>query len=123
MADDLPPGVILPEVDFETEQLTVVILFEGPRRHEYSQVQAQLLANEHVMHTIGLASQGHLLHAGALIDEGSDPTLTGLGFSRLSPAQLRPLIEKDPAVAAGMESYRLVTYSFPKGGMSFPRAG
>ena len=74
------------------------------------------------MYTVGLASRGHLLHAGALIDEGKDPTLTGLGFSRLSPAQLQPLINKDPAVAAGMESYRLVTYSFPKGGIDFPRA-
>jgi len=123
MAGDLPPGVILPDVDLENERLTVVILFEGPRRHEYSQDQAQRLANEHVTYTIGLASQGHLLHAGALIDEGNDPTLTGLGFSRLSPAQLQPLINKDPAVAAGMESYRPVTYSFPKGGISFPHAG
>jgi hypothetical protein len=122
MADDLPPGVILPEVDFEIERLTVVILFEGPRRHEYSQDEAQRLANEHVMYTVGLASRGHLLHAGALIDEGKDPTLTGLGFSRLSPAELQPLIEKDPAVVAGMESYRFVTYSFPKGGIDFPRA-
>src|SRR5689334_2186416 len=105
MPDDLPPGVILPEADFEIERLTVAILFEGPKRHEYSQEEAQRLANEHLMHILGLVSRGHLLHAGALIDEGKDPTLTGLGFSRLSPAELQPFIEKDPAVAAGMESY------------------
>jgi hypothetical protein len=115
-------GHVLPQVDFELEQLSVVVLTEGPRRHEYRREEAQRLANEHVLYTIGLVVDGHLLHAGALIDDGSDPTLTGLGFSRLTNDELRPLIENDPAVIAGMEAFRIVTYSFPKGGIEFPQA-
>jgi hypothetical protein len=67
------------------------------------------------------SEDGHLLHAGALIDAGPAPRLSGLGFSRLSQDQLRPLIEKDPAVSAGMETFRLVAYAFPKGGLTFAR--
>ena len=33
---------------------------------------------------------------------------------------LRPLIAKDPSVAAGLEDFRLVTHAFPKGSVVFP---
>ena len=122
MARELGQERVLPQVDFELEQLSVVVLIEGPRRQEYGRKEAQRLANEHVQYTIGLVVGGHLLHAGALIDDGSDPTLTGLGFSRLTADELQPLIENDPAVIAGMEAFRIVTYSFPKGGIEFPQA-
>jgi hypothetical protein len=79
----------------------------------------QRLANEHVQHTIGLAMEGHLLHAGALIEQGSEPNLTGLGFSRLSPDELRPHPREGPGVIAGMESYRLMTHVFRNGGLDF----
>ena len=112
---------VLPQVDFELETLSVVVLFEGPKRSDYSGDVAQRLANEHVGYTIRLARDGHLLHAGALVDNGADPTLTGLGFSRLPLERLAPLMELDPAVIAGMEAFRVVTYTCPKGGMSFRR--
>lgn len=64
MTDAVPPGVVLPQVDFELERLSVVVLYVGPRRAEYSSDEAQRLANEHVQYTIALAGQGHLLHAG-----------------------------------------------------------
>jgi hypothetical protein len=122
MAGEHTQDHVLPQVDFELEQLSVVVLTEGPRRHEYGREEAQRLTNEHVQYTIGLVIDGHLLHAGALIADGSDPTLTGLGFSRLTADELRPLIANDPAVIAGMEAFRIVTYSFPKGGIEFPNA-
>ena len=118
----LPPGVVLPQIDFETERLTVVVLFNGPRRAEYSGQAAQQLANDHVQYVIGLANQGQLLAAGALIDE-ADQRLTGLGFSRLAPEELRPLVAKDPAIVAGMEDFKIVTYALPKGTIDFPRRG
>jgi len=31
-------------------------------------------------------------------------------------------VANDPAVIAGMEAFRIVTYSFPKGGIEFPNA-
>jgi hypothetical protein len=120
---DLPgaPDTVLPETTgMELDQLTVVLLFEGPRYHEYPPEQAQELANAHLAYTIGLVADGHLLHAGALIDQGSDPKFTGLGFSRLSHDDLRPLIAEDPSVAAGLEDFRLVTHAFPKGSVVFP---
>lgn len=104
----------------ELDQLTVVLLFEGPRYREYPSEQAQELANAHLAYTVGLVADGHLLHAGALIDQGSDPKVTGLGFRRLSHDDLRPLIAKDPSVAAGLEDFRLVTHAFPKGSVVFP---
>ena len=113
---------VVPQVDFPVEQLTVAVLLEGPRRHGLSRDDAQRLANEHVMYIIGLAEAGHLLHAGLLIDDGPQPALTGLSFSRLSRDELRPLLERDPSVLAGMNDIRLVTHSFPKGGLAFPRA-
>jgi hypothetical protein len=36
--------------------------------------------------------------------------------------QMKALIEKDPAVVAGMEAFKFVTHRFPKGMLSFPRA-
>jgi uncharacterized protein len=120
MAEALPPGVVIPQVDFETERLTVVVLFDGPRRAEYSGEAAQRLANDHVQYVIGLANQGHLLAAGALIDDAGQ-RLTGLGFSRLAPEQLRPLVAKDPAVVAGMDAFKIVTYALPKGAIDFPQ--
>jgi hypothetical protein len=104
----------------ELEQLTVVFLFEGPRHQEYTPAQGQDLANAHLAYTVGLVADGHLVHAGALIDAGSEPKFTGMGLSRLDPEQLRPLIEKDPSVAAGLESFRLVTHVYPQGSLQFP---
>jgi uncharacterized protein len=122
MADELPLGVVLPQVEFETERLTVVVLFDGPRRAEYEGDAAQRLANDHVRYVIGLADQGHLLAAGALIDTGdAGQRLTGLGFSRLPPEELRPLLAKDPAIVAGMDDFKIVTYALPKGAIDFPR--
>ena len=121
MSGDLPPGVIVPEVDFEVERLTMVVLYEGPRRCEYSDEDAQRLANEHVHYVIGLARDGAVLHAGTVIDADPKAPLTGIAFSRLSHDELRPLIANDPAVVAGMESFKLVTHGFRKGGLAFPQ--
>ena len=103
----------------DLDHLTTVLLYEGPRYSEYSAEQAQDLANQHLVYTIGLVTDGHLLHAGALVDEGTGPKFTGLGLSRLTPEQLRPLIEQDPSVVAGLEDFRLVTHVFPKGSIDF----
>jgi hypothetical protein len=102
---------------FELDHVTVVVLVEGPRYHEYSSGEAKRLANEHLAYTISLVDDGHLLHAGALVDGQTAPRLTGLGLSRLSSDELRPYIERDPAVIAGLEAFRLVTHVFPKGSL------
>ena len=113
---------VLPEADFPIDRLTVVILTEGPRRDEYSRDESQRLANEHLAHIIGLAEAGDLLHAGALIDDGPRPRVTGLGMSRLSTDELRPLVAQDPGIRAGMIDFRLVTHAFREGGLAFPLA-
>jgi uncharacterized protein YciI len=113
-------GTAMPETTgLELDQLTVVLLHEGPRYSDYSPDQAQALANEHLAYTVRLVADGHLLHAGALVDERSGPRFTGLGISRLSPAQLVPLIRRDPSVVAGLEDFRVVTHVFPKGSLDF----
>ena len=113
---------VLPQADFPIERLTVVILSEGPRRDEYSGDEAQRLANEHLAHVVGLAQAGHIVHAGALIDDGPHPRVTGLGISRLSHDELRPLVAQDPGIRAGMIDFRLVTHAFREGGLAFPLA-
>lgn len=113
-------GTVMPDASgLELDQVTVVLLFEGPRYAEYSAEKAKELANAHLAFTISLVSDGHLLHAGALVDQESDPRLTGMGLSRLTPVELRPLIEKDPSVAAGLEGFRLLTHVFRKGDLMF----
>jgi len=113
---------VIPQADFELDRLTMVILLEGPRAGEYPREEAQRLANEHLHYTVGLVAGGHLLHAGPIMDPGPGSAFTGLAFGRTSPEDLRPLIEKDPAVIAGLETFRLVTHAFPKGSLSFPGA-
>jgi hypothetical protein len=71
---------------------------------------------------VDLVESGVLVHAGALIDSGAEPNLTGLGFSRLSASELEPLIASDPAVIAGLERFRLLTHVFPMGSLSFREA-
>jgi hypothetical protein len=115
---------VMPDASgLELDHVTVVLLFEGPRFAEYSAEKAKELANAHLAYTIGLVSGGHLLHAGALVDHESGPKLTGMGLSRLTRQQLRPMIEKDPSVAAGLEGFRFVTHAFPRGSLVFPAEG
>ena len=101
--------------------MTAVILFEAPGRTSLPREEVQRLLNEHLRYTIGLAEAGHLVHAGAILDEAGDPQVTGLGFSRESPDELARLIADDPAVRAGVEGFRIVRYRFPKGGITFAR--
>jgi uncharacterized protein YciI len=114
-------GTVMPDPsDLELDQVTVVLLFEGPRYAEYTPDEAKQLANAHLAYTINLVSDGHLLHAGAIVDHESRPKFTGMGLSRRTPEELRPLIEKDPSVAAGLEGFRFVTHVFRKGSLEFP---
>lgn len=112
---------VMPDASgLELDQVTVVLLFEGPRYAEYTPDEAKELANAHLAYTINLVSDGHLLHAGAIVDHESRPKFTGMGLSRRTPEELRPLIEKDPSVAAGLEGFRVVTHVFPMGSLAFP---
>ena len=109
-----------PEVDFELDTFTVVVLYEGPRAREIDPDDVKRLLGEHLQYTIGLAQAGHLLAAGAIEDNGDGLRLTGLGFSSKSPDELRALIAEDPSMKAGLEAFKLVTYRCPKDAISFP---
>jgi hypothetical protein len=115
------PERILPQADFALEELTVVMLLEGPARASFAKDEAQRLANEHLRYTIGLVQSGHLLGAGAILDPDREHPITGLGFSRLSPEDVARLEEGDPAIKAGLEAFKVVRYRFPKGAIGFPR--
>jgi hypothetical protein len=112
---------ILPQADFPLEEVTVVLLFEGPARAGMPRDEVQRLLNEHLRYTIGLVEAGHLVHAGAILDEAGDPQVTGLGFSRESPEEVASLVARDPGVEGGLETFRVVRYRFPKGGIRFAR--
>jgi len=112
---------VLPQADFPIEELTVVVLLEGPARASFGHEEAQRLANEHLAYTIGLVQAGHLVAAGAIIDADKGQQITGLGFSRLSPEEISKLEAADPGVRAGLESFKVVQYRFPKGAIQFAR--
>ncbi len=114
---------VLPQAAFPIEDITVVLLFEGPGRTCMPRDEVQRLLNEHLRYTLGLAEAGHLVHAGAIVDEAGDPQVTGLGFSRKPPGEIARLVAEDPAVKAGIEGFRVMRYRFPKGGMKFARDG
>jgi hypothetical protein len=113
----------LPKAEFEVETLTMVVLYEGPRAHEYEGADLERLLQDHLGFTIDLVVQGHLLSAGGVVDhDPSTQRLTGIGFSTKSPDEVRRLVEQDPSVQAGLESVKTVMYTFPKGVLVFPRA-
>ena len=114
-------GRPLPQADFPTEDITVVVLEEGPDRASVDPDQLQGLLNAHLGWMLTMAGAGELLAAGALLDPASDGRLTGLGFSRLPPEVGGARMALEPAVQAGVERVRLVTYRLPKGWISFPR--
>jgi hypothetical protein len=122
-SDQLVPeaGRVLPQADFPVEDLTVVLLFEGPKAAGMDHDTKQRIANEHLRYTIGLVAAGHLVHAGAIVDEAGEPPVTGLGFSREAPEAVAALVAEDPGMKSGLESFRVVQYRFPKGGLRFAR--
>jgi hypothetical protein len=121
VSDRLDPQAqrVLPQADFPIEELTVVVLLEGPARASFEPAEAQRLANEHLRYTIGLVQAGQLLGAGAVIDGDADHQITGLGFSRLPPDEISRLEAEDPGVKAGLEAFKVVQYRFPKGAIGF----
>lgn len=112
----------MPDVDFELDTFTVVLLRAGARAGELGQADAKRLLAEHLEYTMGLWAEGHVLAAGALEDSADEGRLTGLGFSSKTPDELRPLLEDDPAVKAGLETFRLLTYRCPKEAIAFPQS-
>jgi len=112
--------VLVPQADFPVDELTVVILNEGPARSTMARDEVQRLLNEHLAYTLGLVQSGQLLAAGALIDPDPAGRVTGLGFSRLSPQELAAVQAEDPGMKAGLECFRVVRYLFPKGALAFP---
>jgi len=109
-----------PEAPFPVDEFSVVLLQEGRRRAAYEPAEIQRLLNEHLRFNLGLAADGRLLTAGAVIDPGPGPRCTGLGFSRLAASELGELIAQDPSVQAGVESYRIGRFITPKGSVLFP---
>jgi len=113
---------LTPQPEFELDTFTVVVLHAGPRAGDYDRADTQRLLNEHLQYTQGLQQTGHLLAAGAILDDGPPAQRqTGLGFSHESAAELLPRLNDDPAVKAGIEAVKIVTYVCPKGAITFQR--
>ncbi len=47
--------------------------------------------------------------------------MTGLGFSRLPADEVARFEAEDPAVRAGLEQFRVVSYRFSRGALVFAR--
>jgi hypothetical protein len=112
---------VLPQADFPIEELSVVVLLEGPKRASFERDEAQRLANQHLRYTIGLVQAGHLIGAGAVLDDDRTSQITGLGFSRLPAEEIARLEAEDPGIKAGLETFKIVRYRFPLGAIRFAR--
>ena len=105
----------------ELDTLTLVLLEDVPADGRFSEEEIQRLANEHLQFIMNMNLAGYLLHAGALVDRRSDPKFTGVGLSRLSEGELRPILEQDPIFEAGLLGLRFTSHVFPKGSIAFAR--
>jgi uncharacterized protein YciI len=106
----------------ELEEFTAVLLVLADEPPALTAAEASALQDAHLGHLAQLHDDGLLLAAGPL----DDPRLRGLCVFRGPAADVRPLVEADPAVRAGRLRAEVLTWWVPSGALAlstvpFPR--
>jgi uncharacterized protein YciI len=101
----------------ELDRFTVVLLVLRDDAPVLDEDAANALQDAHMSHLADLHDAGHLLAAGPLDDEW----FRGLSILNVEPDRARELKERDPAVAAGRFSLRVMPWLVPAGAVSFSR--
>jgi uncharacterized protein len=104
----------------ELEQFAFVLLRRGPRAHEFSDSELDVLQAQHLAHLDEMTARGKLLAAGPFSDQPDD-SLRGLCVYATSLDEARELAERDPSVKAGRMAVDVMSWWTPKGSVSFHR--
>jgi uncharacterized protein YciI len=80
--------------------------------------QAAAIQDEHLAYLASLGRTGQLVVAGPF-EEQDDPTLRGAMVFPTSVAEARSLLAQDPAVRAGVLTFKLMSWRAPAGAVSF----
>jgi uncharacterized protein YciI len=111
----------VPQVDFPRDHFELVVLRVGPQASGMDAAQVQRLGAAHIAYLFELQRAGSLLAAGAVGSRMPGQVITGIGFFRLGSVEaVRELMDRDPAVAAGLESAEVLPFMCPKGSLAFP---
>jgi uncharacterized protein YciI len=114
----------VPEVDFALDTYECIVLYPGPAGRAIEEATVQRLQAEHVQHIQALQDRAVILVAGAVDGPARTPDPPcGFGLCRTgSVAEVRALIEADPAVQAGLYRVDVMTFLTPAGSLDFPHA-
>jgi uncharacterized protein YciI len=87
---------------------------------ELAEEELDRMQQQHLAHLAAMAAAGKLVAAGPFSDQ-SDESLRGLCFYATTVEEARELANRDPAVAARRLEVDVMTWSTPKGSVSFHR--
>lgn len=106
----------------ELDSFTFVLLRRPAAAPLLSEPELDELQRQHLAHLDRLAEADELLGAGPLSDQPDD-SLRGLCFFATTVEEARRLVAEDPAVRAGRLGAEVMTWSTPRGAITFHRAG
>lgn len=114
----------VPEVDFALDTYECIVLYPGPAGRALEEATVQRLQAEHLQHIQALQERAVILVAGAVDGPARMPDPPcGFGLSQTgSVADVRALVEADPAVQAGLYRVDVMTFLTPAGSLQFPQA-
>jgi uncharacterized protein len=104
----------------EFDTFTVVLLEARPDAPRLGENEANALQDAHMAHLATLHEDGNLQAAGPVVDPPGS-SVRGLCLHRLPAEEVRRLLAEDPAVKAGRLTARILTWTVPKGAISFSR--
>ncbi len=102
----------------ELESYVFVLLRRPVDAPAFTERELDALQERHLAYLDRLAESGHLLGAGPLSDQ-PDESLRGLCFFATTIEEARALVARDPSVQAGRLEAEVMTWSTPKGSVSF----
>ena len=104
----------------ELESFTFVLLRRPAGAPSLPEDELERLQQQHLAHLDRLADEGKLLGAGPFSDQ-PDESLRGLCFFATTVEEAMELVAGDPSVRAGRLEGEVMTWSTPKGAVTFAR--
>ncbi len=97
------------------DRYTITLLIRRPDAPQLDDPTAAALQDAHMSHLADLHAGGHLLAAGPVFDEH----FRGLSILNVDAERARALMERDPAVQAGLYTITAIPWMVPQGALSF----
>ncbi|MBO4204974.1 YciI family protein [Micromonospora echinofusca] len=114
----------VPQVDFALDTYECIVLYPGPHGRALEEETVQRLQAEHLRHVSALQQRGIILVAGSVDGPSRNPDPPcGFGLCRTgSVADVRVMVEADPAVQGGLYRVDVMRFYAPAGSLRFPLA-